>query len=122
MRRIGAFSFLELSIPLGINCSIYLAEVAAIIKFCKKIEDVGLINHQISIYTDSQAALKALSSPKTNSALTLKCWESLNIVSNRNKIKMTWVPVHSDIPGNEKADALAKQGTGSINRHTGVYY
>lgn len=72
--------YIELTIPLGTNCSIYLAEVSAIIKCCQEIEKLDITNQVVSIYTDSQSALKALRSPKISTALTLKCWESLDTI------------------------------------------
>lgn len=53
---------IEVSIPLGTHCSIYLAEVAAIIKCCNLIEDLNLTERIIVIYTDSESAIKALRS------------------------------------------------------------
>jgi hypothetical protein len=60
--------------------------------------------------SDSQAALKALSSPKLTSRLVAVYLDALSVLANRNKITFICVPGHCGIPGNEKADKLARQG------------
>ncbi len=101
---------METSIPLGTYCSIYLAEVMAVTKCFHSLVDKEMTNEIISIHTDSQAVIKALSSNKFSSALTLECWESLNELSHSNEVNVIWVPGHTEIPGNEKADELARKG------------
>jgi len=98
------------SIPLGNYASIFLAEIRAIIEGCHAIKESNITNEIVFICSDSQAALKALSSVEMKSALTLECWELLNNLASDNRIDLLWVPAHSNIDGNEKADELAKKG------------
>lgn len=102
--------FLEIALPLGKYCSIYLAEVMAMVKSCQSLMEHNTVNREISIYTDSQAVIKALRSNTFTSALTLECWESLNKLSLSNTVNVIWVPGHTGILGNEKADELARKG------------
>ena len=60
--------------------------------------------------TDSQSALKALSSDQVKSNLVWDCLNALRTLSSRNKLELRWVPGHRGIQGNEKADQLAKKG------------
>jgi hypothetical protein len=61
-------------------------------------------------FSDSQAALKTLSSPKVNSRLVAECLDALSVLSNRNEVILIRVPGHCGIPGNEKVDKLARPG------------
>ena len=65
-------------------------------------------NQTIYILSDSQAALRAIASPRVKQLLVGNCIENLNMLSQNNQIQLMWVPGHSDIEGNERADTLAK--------------
>ncbi len=69
----------------------------------------------IRVFTDNQAALKALedhnecSAPQIMQDIVLR----LNILKTQGKLfSFHWIPWHKDIKGNEKADIAAKKATG----------
>ena len=65
----------------------------------------------ITILTDSQAAIKSLESCSFTSKAALNCRLSLMEMTEQFNIHLCWVPGHRDIPGNCRADELARQGT-----------
>jgi hypothetical protein len=67
-------------------------------------------HNRILIFSDSQAALKALISPKVTSGLVAECLDALSALASQNEVTVAWGPGHCGIPANEKADKLAKQG------------
>ena len=97
-------------IPMGINASIFQAEIHAI-EQCVQINiNRGYNNCNIVIFSDSQAAIKALSSNVFSSNLARLCHEKLNELSRNNKVALFWVPGHVGVAGNEIADELARKG------------
>lgn len=69
-----------------------------------------LKNRNIIIYSDSQAALLALKKGTKVSSTVLECHDELNQLARENNVQLFWVPGHSDIKGNDKADAEANLG------------
>ena len=66
----------------------------------------GYKGRTITIFNDSQAALKALESVTVKSKLVLKCLGFLNELATHNSIQLVWVPEREGILGNERADEL----------------
>ena len=58
--------------------------------------------------SDSQAALKALNSHRVESKQIWDCIQALNDLASDKSVTLAWVPRHSGIPGNERADQLAR--------------
>ncbi len=73
-------------------------------------------NEPIVLFTDSLAALHILHRSYTSllpfSALVEDIHRAIDTLTHltQQTVTLHWVPGHKDIPGNEKADSLAKQG------------
>ena len=98
------------AISLGSFATVYQAEVIAISAAADTMIKADIRNQTIYILSDSQAALKAIASPRVKQLLVGDCIENLNTLSQENQVLLMWVPGHSDIEGNERADTLAKMG------------
>jgi ribonuclease HI/endonuclease/exonuclease/phosphatase family metal-dependent hydrolase len=69
----------------------------------------------LTIFSDSQAGLKAIGNPRNKSGQALVHQIRLRLnIARRCEIEVTlqWVPAHCGIPGNEEADVMAKHATG----------
>ncbi|XP_078051891.1 uncharacterized protein LOC144478042, partial [Augochlora pura] len=65
-----------------------------------------------AIFTDSYSAIATLNNKITNNDTILNIIEIYQkITCKGNKIKIIWIPSHVGIPGNERADQIAKEAT-----------
>ena len=106
---------IKVSYRLPDNCSVFQAEILAIIKAAEIIEWNIEVGQVVTIYVDSQAALKALTGHSVKSRLVSECKESLRGLVGNYEIKLCWVPGHCDIEGNEVADELARYGSSNLS-------
>lgn len=107
----------NLSGSLGKFCTVFQAEIFAILS-CTQLElAIGTKNKNIFIYSDSQASLRALDSNFINSSIVWECTQALRSLSSKNTVHLEWIPAHMGFKGNEKADLLARKG--ALSPYTG---
>ena len=97
---------------LGFNVTVQQAEVSAINSasiWLNRAQETENINN-IVIYSDSMGALKALSNRESTSKTVIECQGNLNNLARNYSVTLQWIKGHSDIPGNDLADELAKKG------------
>ncbi|XP_064627880.1 uncharacterized protein LOC135487740 [Lineus longissimus] len=99
-----------LSVPGGKYCSNFKAEVLAITTAAKHLAQSQMTSPLIAILTDSLSTLQALRSENIESEIKdLK--EHLQDLTSNHHVVLQWIPAHCGIPGNERADQLAKEGS-----------
>ena len=92
-------------------CTVFQAEVVAITQACIKMTELNVTDKNIYIFSDSLSAIKALNQLRISSSTILDCLSRINEVAANNSVSLNWVPGHSNIPGNEEADGLLREGT-----------
>ena len=94
------------------QCSVFQSEIYGLILstqlIWEYIQEHGPIDSVI-LYTDSQAAIKALSSIYFTSKITKSCRYALHNLGMLCKVTVKWVKAHVGYHGNELADKLAKE-------------
>ncbi|XP_063992908.1 uncharacterized protein LOC135170783 [Diachasmimorpha longicaudata] len=63
---------------------------------------------KIFIYSDSRRALRAIIKYECCSKLVGECVEVMEEIAVNNRLEVAWIPGHTGIRGDEKADELAK--------------
>lgn len=100
------------TIKLDKDCSVFQAEIKAVEIAAKLLITTEHNERQnLTIYVDSQAAIKALASTSIKSKTVQDCLHALDNASSFFNITICWVPGHTNVLGNEKADILAKTGS-----------
>ena len=106
----------ELSNSCGIYCSNYDAESEAISKSLDFISSQFEINpnekHSIVIFTDAKSVLQSLEGENVSDVRLKEISNQIDKIITSHKVDVTlqWIPGHVGLPGNERADKLAKLG------------
>ncbi|XP_029171134.1 uncharacterized protein LOC114940578 [Nylanderia fulva] len=110
------------SIPMGGDCTVFMAEMLAILRCAELNLTKGTNCRKIYICTDSRAALLALAGATTESCLVWDCMLALEELCGTNKVTLVWVPGHQGISGNKIADSVAREGASKApdSREVGV--
>jgi hypothetical protein len=90
---------------------IFQTEIYAILQCARENIRRAYKHKWILVFPDSQAALKALRSPKVTSGPAAECLDALSALASLNEVTLMWVPGHCVIPGNEEVDKLARQAS-----------
>ena len=102
------------SFALGSHTTIFQSETFGISYCCKELLKINCNNIPISICSDSQSSLKAISAYKIYSSQVLECRDYVQKLASNNQVSLIWVPGHSNIQGNEIAIDLARSGAESV--------
>ena len=105
----------ELTAAAGSLCSSYRAEMVALsLALADLRAHPEHVDDPVVICTDSQSALKRLKGGPSvqTSPLGVSIWTSLlELAATGRRLHLQWVPSHCGLPGNERADELAKTAT-----------
>jgi ribonuclease HI len=84
-----------------------------VINVCARIcfTEGGNEGKHIYIMSDTEAALKALKAHTFKSKLVAECLGVLKRLTLKCTVTLRWVPGHTGVEGNEKADQLANEGS-----------
>ena len=104
----------EVTVAAGLACSSTRAELTALRAALRATAELPITEQQITICTDSQAALRLLESGPAAQTTTLgaEVWSSLLALREAgHSVHLQWVPSHCGLVGNERADALAGEAS-----------
>ena len=100
----------EVSTPLDHLASVFMAEMSAIIEALHYIKSITIESKEIDLWTDSRSSIDAIAAPIIDQPLALEAHDLLLEINKNVQLNIRWVRGHSDNPGNEFADLLARKG------------
>lgn len=105
--------FYTKQIKLQDKCSVFQAELYAIQEALAFLVSEIHPEHgeTVTIFTDSQAAQKAIHDINTKHTIVNEIHTLLNTLNNIETTHIVWIKAHAGNKGNEEADRLAKNGT-----------
>jgi ribonuclease HI len=99
---------------LGPSQLVYNGELEAITQAAEYASDVAQPGQDFQIYSDNQAAIHRLNtlSDKPGQECQIRTSSATELaISKGASVTINWVPGHTNVPGNELADSLAKEAT-----------
>ena len=93
------------SFATGKNSTNYRAETEALMRAASLIQKCDCDCEQVVFLTDALSVLQALQNSKLPSLAS-----ALYEVAKSRRVALQWIPAHCGVPGNERADRLAKDG------------
>ena len=101
--------------------SIFTAEVQAIKLALKRTHEESSIKYLV--VSDSLSVLTAIQSPTIRNHIVQRIHIKISrIISTRKSITFLWIPGHSGVKGNDRADQAAKQSAGQSPQFITVPY
>jgi len=100
------------TVNIGKGQIVYNGELEAIARGFEYAATVASEYEDIHIHADNQAAIHRIKTPsdRPGQIWQLRCLQAAERVREAGaSIVLHWVPGHTDVPGNEKADLLAKE-------------
>ncbi|XP_077257725.1 uncharacterized protein LOC143894919 [Temnothorax americanus] len=91
------------------GCRAIQAEICAIREATRLVWVSGKPLGDVTIYSDSQAALRSISSKSVRSKVVMSCQEALSWIRG-GRVGLHWVPGHRNVVENSGADGLSKLG------------
>jgi len=105
----------EMWYHLGRFANVNQAETFAALKGVQEAIPTEACGKNVTVCSDSEALIRALVSPVVTSRLMKELRETLNRAGLKNQVRLVWVPGHSGVEGNEKADELARKGSAALS-------
>ena len=100
------------------NSTVYAAELTGIdMALAWGLDNTWPICNHIYIWTDNQAAISAIDNPRCPSGqfILRNIVAKLDALAQRHiQVSIRWIPAHTGIPGNERADKAAKAATEAV--------
>ena len=113
-------STISSSMPAGSLSTNYRAEINALKQAAMLISAQPTSPSHAVFLTDCKSAIQSLQSPSDQ--LERDTLHSLTALSQQLKVAVQWIPAHCGLSGNEKADRLAKLGSGQEQPNLPVSY
>ena len=98
----------EQSVSLSKTTTIFQAEMLALSTALTILN--SCVNTSIALITESMSVMQSLQNPAVRNKTKLSCINQINSVAQSNQLALIWVPGHSGIHGNKKADEMANIG------------
>ena len=100
----------QLSKRLPDNSTIFAAEATAISLALNYHQHMGLVHHDVVVYSDSMSCFQAIEGEDTENPFICHIMNLLWLLSDKGThVRFCWIPSHCGIDGNERVDQLAKE-------------